>query len=176
MFEIKDLDLSNVTTLHLTLVESGSFYVDKLYADEKVLSKVLELLKRSVEAKDSEEKSKVGTEPDRENPTAIDYSKSPLKNYLAHPEDVNRTLTWLHLHTDFQTEPSMKLQALRALIVNNVFSSTVPQNVYEAEFGKVAQSVYSRCIGTGERYESKGLEILAESYKSFDYEKYLKHK
>lgn len=174
MFEIKDLDLSHVTTLHLTLVESGAFYVDKLYGDEKTLSKVAELLKGNV-AKEPGEKSPEESEPCRKEPIAPDYSSSPLKNYLAHPEDVNRTLAWLHLHIDFQTETSMKLQPLRALIVHKVFSSTVPQNVFEAEFGKVAQSVYSRCIGSGDRYDKKDLEILAESYKTFDYEKFLKH-
>lgn len=106
MFEIKDLDLSHVTTLHLTLVESGAFYVDKLYGDEKTLSKVAELLKGNV-AKEPEVKCPEESETCRKEPIAPDYSNSPLKNYLAHPEDVNRTLAWLHLHIDFQTGTSM---------------------------------------------------------------------
>lgn len=105
MFETKDLDLSHVTTLHLTLVESGAFYVDKLYGDEKTLSKVMELLKRT-EAKDLEEKNAAEKMPDKEAPHIPDYS---------------------------------------------------------------------RCIGSGDRYDKKALEILAESYNTFNYEKYLKH-
>lgn len=174
MFEIKDLDLSHVTTLNLTLVESGAFYVDKLYADEKSLSELKKLLNEK-SPKAPEEKNPEEKEPCKEMPAATDYSKSPLKNYLAHPEDCNRTLAWLHLHSDYQTDTTMKLQPLRALIVNKVFSTPVPQNVYEAEFGKVTQSVYSRCIGSGVRYNKVGLEILVESYKTFDYEKFLKH-
>lgn len=171
MFEIKDLDLSHVTTLHLTLVESGSLYVDKLYGDEKSLGKLMELLKKTDGSRvvEKDEKS------EGEKPRGVDYSKSPLKNYLAHPEDVNRTLTWLHLHIDYQIDPMMKLQPLRALIENKVFTSPIPREIYEREFGPISQSGYSRCINSSDRYNAEGLKILAESYMTFDYEKFIMH-
>lgn len=160
MLEIKE-NVEELTegTQHKVIVNDGGIYI---HIDKLTKETVDMLLKLRDELK-------------APGPHFVDYSSSPLKNYLAHPEDVNRTLAWLHLHIDFQTEPTMKLQPLRALIVHKVFSSTVPQNVFEAEFGKVAQSVYSRCIGSGDRYDKKDLEILAESYKTFDYEKFLKH-
>lgn len=77
----------------------------------------------------------------------------------------------LYIHIDKRTKKTadmiLKLQPLYALIFHKVFSLTAPQNVFEAEFGKVAQSVYSRCIGSGS--DGNTIGSIIEHIKAYPY-------
>lgn len=100
-----------------------------------------------------------------------DYSKSGVCLFLAHPEDADRILAWLHLQMDGKKlSPVMRMKPLCALLVNNAFSTPLSRKAFEAEFGAIDQSLFSRYFSRNKNtYDPSELEILYMAFLSFDF-------
>lgn len=158
MIETKeDVELSTGNAMPKIIVSDGGLYihVDKLTAESmEIILKMRDELRKPA-------------------PRFIDYNQSHFKKYLTHPEHINKIMTWLHLHIDGHKDAKLKLKPLRALILKNEFITSLPQKVFEEEFGKVDQSTYSKCIGDANKFDEKEICLLTESFDSFDYKAYV---
>lgn len=154
----EDVQLSSDNAKTHVIVREGGLYihVDKLTAESvEMIMKMRDELRKP-------------------GPRFVDYSQSHFKKYLAHPEYVNKIMTWLHLHIDGHEDAMLKLKPLRALILCKAFSGTLPKKVFEKEFGEVDQSTYSKCIGDGNKFDTNEVNLLIESFNSFDYVSYVR--
>lgn len=158
MIETKEVQLSTESGKTTIVVSDGGLYihVDKLTAESmEIILKMRDELRKP-------------------GPRFIDYNQSHFKKYLTHPEHVNRIMTWLHLHIDGHEDAMLKLKPLRALILCKEFTGILPKKVFVKEFGEVDQSTYSKCIGDGNKFDTNEVNLLIESFNSFDYVSYVR--
>ena len=153
----EDVELSADSSRPLVVVREGGIYIRLDNLTDETMEVVLKMRARLKQP----------------GPRFVDYSQSPIKRYLTHPEHVNKIMTWLHLHIDGHKDAKMKIKPLRALILNNAFITPLPQKVFEEEFGKVDQSTYSKCIGDANKFDEGEISLLTRSFEDFDYKSYV---
>ena len=89
-----------------------------------------------------------------------DYSNSPLKPLLTHPEQANYILGRMHRIMDFQTVDREKIKYLKSVCEHEVFIARIPYKDYAAEFGsEIQQPRYSVLMNDGGKYSQKELDL-----------------
>ena len=89
-----------------------------------------------------------------------DYSNSPLKPLLTHPEQANYILGRMHRIMDFQTVDREKIKYLKSVCEHEVFIARIPYKDYASEFGsEIQQPRYSVLMNDGGKYSKKELDL-----------------